>query len=50
MLLSTGNKELAEASPTDYFWGIGKKKNGENRLGKILMNLRKDLASAESKK
>ena len=49
LLLSTGTKTLAEASPTDYFWGIGRKKNGENNLGKILMNLRKSLSSAETR-
>ena len=40
LLLSTGEQELAEAAPNDYYWGIGKEGTGENRLGLLLMRLR----------
>lgn len=54
-LLSTGDKVLVEASPTDLVWGIGLGKNnpdaldpvkwrGENLLGFALMTVRKDMA------
>lgn len=43
ILLSTGERDLIEASPSDYYWGIGKNKTGENHLGKILVNLRTEL-------
>lgn len=46
LLLSTGTRELQEASPTDSFWGVGKSGKGENHLGKILMKLRNSLSSA----
>ena len=43
VLLSTGEKELIEASLTDNYWGEGKDGKGENNLGKILMSVRKIL-------
>lgn len=43
LLLSTGDKKLVEDSPTDYFWGCGKDRRGENHLGRLLMELRKEL-------
>lgn len=48
LLLSTGNRNLVEASPTDTFWGIGKSKKGQNMLGKLLMEYRDKASSAES--
>lgn len=42
-LLETGDKVLIENSKTDSFWGVGKKGNGTNMLGKILMNVRGQL-------
>lgn len=39
LLLSTGNKILAENSPYDTFWGC----RGTNHLGKILMTVRDEL-------
>ncbi|KKK98019.1 hypothetical protein LCGC14_2646970, partial [marine sediment metagenome] len=30
-------------SKTDPFWGIGKKGNGKNMLGKLLMKVRKEI-------
>jgi ribA/ribD-fused uncharacterized protein len=43
LLLSTGEKELQEASPFDYCWGIGRSGTGKNHLGKILMAVRAEL-------
>ncbi|GJE95773.1 NADAR family protein [Phanerochaete sordida] len=39
-LLSTGDRQIVEASPTDSFWGQGADKHGRNELGKCLMRLR----------
>lgn len=43
ILLSTGSKLLVESSPFDFFWGYGDG-SGQNILGKLLMELRKELA------
>lgn len=43
VLLSTGNQELVEDSPTDYYWGVGADRTGRNRLGVLLMRLRDEL-------
>lgn len=39
-LLATGSKKIVENSPWDSFWGCGADGNGENQMGKILMQLR----------
>jgi ribA/ribD-fused uncharacterized protein len=43
MLLETGNSLLIEESKTDAFWGIGKKGNGKNMLGVLLMEVRDEI-------
>lgn len=48
ILLSTGEEELIEAAPGDYFWGCGKDGNGKNWLGIILMEIRKELQQGVS--
>ncbi len=42
-LLDTGEAVLIEASRMDAFWGIGKKGDGKNMLGMLLMQLREQL-------
>jgi DNA-directed RNA polymerase II subunit RPB2 len=42
-LQKTGTRLLVEASPGDDYWGIGKNKKGENKLGKMLMEVRTEL-------
>ena len=44
LLINTGDSILLNASPQDNFWGIGRKREGRNKLGKILMEIRGDLA------
>ncbi|KAH7925822.1 DUF1768-domain-containing protein [Leucogyrophana mollusca] len=43
MLLGTGDAELIEDSPKDYFWGIGADGSGRNELGKALERLRDEM-------
>lgn len=45
VLLATGDEVLVEDSPTDYFWGCGRDRTGQNHLGKILMAVRDRLRS-----
>lgn len=42
-LLSTGDCCIVEDSPTDYYWGCGLDKTGENHLGQILMSVREEI-------
>ena len=47
VLLSTGDEEIVENAPSDYYWGCGKDGSGKNRLGIILMEVRDALRAAE---
>jgi ribA/ribD-fused uncharacterized protein len=47
ILLSTGNEALVEATSDDYYWGCGAEGTGANVLGKILMEVREELAFAQ---
>jgi ribA/ribD-fused uncharacterized protein len=42
-LIATEKATLVEASKSDAFWGIGKKGNGKNMLGLLLMEIRTEL-------
>jgi ribA/ribD-fused uncharacterized protein len=44
-LLSSGDRQLIEASPKDPFWGWGREKNGSNHLGKLWMKLREEIVA-----
>lgn len=39
-LLDTQGQMLGEASPYDYYWGLGRQGSGKNWLGKLLMEVR----------
>jgi len=45
LLLSTGEEDLVENAPGDYYWGIGADGSGRNMLGKLLMELRGQLCA-----
>jgi N-glycosidase YbiA len=42
-LIATGDEELVENSPVDYYWGCGADGSGKNMLGKVLMRVRTEL-------
>jgi ribA/ribD-fused uncharacterized protein len=48
ILLSTGDEMIVENAPGDYYWGCGKDGSGQNKLGKILMNVREVLRQEEN--
>lgn len=43
ILLSTGERPLVESAPGDAFWGAGPDGSGENRLGRLLEEIRSGL-------
>ncbi len=43
ILLKTGDAEIIENAPGDYYWGIGSRGDGKNMLGIILMEVREEL-------
>ncbi len=43
VLLETGDEDLVENAPGDYYWGVGKDGSGKNRLGFLLVELREQL-------
>lgn len=45
-LLATGERELVEDSWRDDFWGWGPNRDGQNRLGRLWMEIRAELRSA----
>ena len=49
LLLSTGDEEIVENAPGDYYWGCGADGSGKNRLGVILMEVRAWLRERQSK-
>lgn len=42
-LLATGDEDIVEDSPYDYYWGTGENGTGKNRLGILLMQVREEL-------
>ncbi|MDD4912641.1 MAG: NADAR family protein [Sideroxydans sp.] len=48
LLLSTGNRQLIESSPFDYFWAAGQDGTGKNRLGFLLMQVRSEIMTFSS--
>ena len=49
-LLGTGDEEIVENAPGDYYWGCGADGSGKNRLGQILMETRAVLREREASK
>lgn len=43
ILLGTGDEEIVENAPHDFYWGCGKDGSGQNKLGQILMEVREML-------
>jgi ribA/ribD-fused uncharacterized protein len=44
LLRATGEEDIVEAAPTDYYWGVGREGTGQNKLGKIIERIRAELA------
>lgn len=47
-LLGSGERELVELTSNDNYWGDPGDGTGQNRLGQLLMQLRKELSSLEN--
>lgn len=49
ILLNTDEELIVEDSPTDYYWGCGQDKTGQNQLGQILMSVRQEIRHRRAK-
>ena len=47
LLRATGDEDIVEAAPTDYYWGVGREGTGQNKLGKIIERIRAELRAGE---
>jgi ribA/ribD-fused uncharacterized protein len=43
LLLATGEEDIAESAPTDYYWGVGREGTGQNKLGRMMVRIRAEL-------
>ena len=43
LLVSTGDQNIVENEPGDYYWGSGKDGSGLNKLGEILVKVRSEI-------
>ena len=43
LLIETGEQEIVENAPGDYYWGCGADGSGRNKLGIILQEIRSEL-------
>jgi len=43
ILLDTGEEDIVENAPGDYYWGCGADGSGKNTLGKLLVKVRNTL-------
>jgi hypothetical protein len=48
LLLATGEQDIVESAPNDYYWGVGRDGTGQNRLGKIIERIRAELRAQSS--
>jgi len=48
LLRATGDEEIVEAAPNDYYWGVGREGTGQNKLGRIIERIRSELCGAET--
>lgn len=48
ILLGTGEAKIVEHTENDSYWGDGGDGSGKNRLGQILMQVRKELRAAQT--
>jgi ribA/ribD-fused uncharacterized protein len=48
LLRASGDEEIVEAAPTDYYWGIGRDGTGQNKLGRIIERIRGELCRGET--
>ena len=48
ILLGTGDDEIVENAPNDYYWGCGADGSGKNKLGQTLMQVRALLREREA--
>ena len=48
LLLATGDAELVEHAPHDAYWGDGGDGRGQNMLGRVLMEVRMALLTADN--
>lgn len=46
VLLDTADRLIVENSPTDYYWGCGGDRTGQNYLGQILMSVRREISES----
>ena len=49
ILLGTRRRTLIENSPYDRYWGCGRDGRGKNRLGHLLMEVRREIREEEAK-
>jgi len=47
LLRATGDEDIVENAPSDYYWGCGQDGSGKNMLGKILMEVRDKLNESQ---